>query len=299
MSRQPDCWRLLGRLLAFTLIAAGIPAIGAPILEFSQDGNHYSPFDAIEGRAKAVTYYDYHHQSGHPLFGTPKATSTAAMYWDEKRGALSLMIISGSADPKNKESGQVRYKVDNLPWSTFLALSDDPREYEYDKGQELTTPRFVYKNGTDGAVYGGLEKSSWVIKVSLSEIKGIKNWRLADPEGSANDFIALNMKKPLYLRYSGEDDADEEEEVEVVLPPPPPRQGGRRGVRSVAAKLFTPPSGPLPLLGPYKILPGSNNPGGGGGGGGGVGNPQPIPEPGGILLLAAMGSLLLGRGRRG
>jgi len=276
------------RLISLALLAGAFSASAAPVLEFSQNGKDFAPFEAIEGTAKAATYYDYYTQSGHPAFGTPKATSTAAMYWDEKRSALSLIIVSGSAE--SKDSGQVRYKLDNLPWSTYLSLSDDPGEYEYDKGQELTTPRFVYKNGADGVIYSGLEKSSWVIKISLSQIKGVKYWRLANDGETSDAFVGLDMKKPLYLRYQGEDDEDDD----VVVPPPPTTNqgGGKKRPRSVMTKTFTPPSGNLPLLGPYKVLPGSNNPGGGG-----IGNP--IPEPGGILMLAGLGMMLLRRGQRG
>jgi len=282
-------------------VTAAPAADAAPILEYSQDGKHYTDFDAVIGTAKAGSYYDYYNQSGHPAFGTPKATSSAAMYWDDKRDALSLILISGSAT--GKDGGQVLYKLSDLPWSTVLTLSDDADEYDYDKGQRVTTPRFNYKSGTDGAIYGGLERSkSWVIKIALSSVKGVKNWRLIDG-AAGDDAVDLNMRKTLYIRYAGDDGAD------GVTPPPPASNpnttggntggttggGGKKVPRTTITRPLALDEDDWINIGPPKILPGSNP---GGGGGGGLGNPQPVPEPGTLALLAGGAAALFRRPRR-
>jgi hypothetical protein len=75
--------------------AIAAPMTTVPVLEFSQDGEHFTRFDALERRRKVARYYEYHDKTGHPEFGTAHDTGTAAIYWDYKRKALSLLLISG------------------------------------------------------------------------------------------------------------------------------------------------------------------------------------------------------------
>src|SRR5215204_3218117 len=77
--------------------ASAAPLNTAPELEYSQDGISFQPFDVMVGRQKVRNYYNYYGQSGHPAFGTKRDTASAAAYWDEKRKALSFIIVNGAA----------------------------------------------------------------------------------------------------------------------------------------------------------------------------------------------------------
>src|SRR5438067_12858405 len=93
-------WRIawfIACLLGWCSEALAAPMLDAPALEYSQDGVNYQSFDAIVGRTKIGTYYDYHDKSGHPAFGTQRGTASVAVYFDDKHNALSLILMSGTA----------------------------------------------------------------------------------------------------------------------------------------------------------------------------------------------------------
>jgi uncharacterized protein (TIGR03382 family) len=242
------------------------PMTEAPILEYSQDGTNFLPFDAIARTRKVSRYYEYHAKSGHPEFGTAHNTSTSAMYWDDRRKALSLILISGAPARRGRtgDSGKVKYLVGGLPSTTYRELSDDPKEYKYDKGRSKTSASFVYRQATDGLILAGLEKvDEFTIRLDLRQHNGVRTWRLvddADDNGISefingiSEFIKLNMRKPLYIRAStlGDDST----------PPPPP---------------------PVP--------PADGNSGGG--------TTNPLPEPGLAMWGLAGAFALLTRRRRG
>jgi hypothetical protein len=198
----------------------GAPMTEAPILEYSQDGTHFLPFDAIARTRKVSRYYEYHAKSGHPEFGTAHDTSTAAIYWDGRREALSLILISGAPARRGRtgDSGKVSYTIRGLPSTTYRELSDDPREYKYERGRSKTSASFVYRQATDGLILAGLEKvDQFTIRLDMTKHNGVRTWRLVDDadDNGISEYIRLNMKKPLYIRASTLGD-------DSTPPPPPP-----------------------------------------------------------------------------
>ena len=83
-------WRIawfIACLLGWCSQALAAAMLNAPALEYSQDGVNYQSFDAIVGRSKIGTYYDYHDKSGHPAFGTQRGTVAGVGPADvERRG---------------------------------------------------------------------------------------------------------------------------------------------------------------------------------------------------------------------
>src|SRR5207237_5666484 len=118
---------------------------------------NYQSFDAIVGRSKIGTYYDYHDKSGHPAFGTQRGTASVAVYFDDKHDALSLILISGTA---GRGKGRATLEVFGLPESTTVSVSDDPREIKYKKAQGSASGKFNYSRGTDGLALSGLEQAA-------------------------------------------------------------------------------------------------------------------------------------------
>jgi MYXO-CTERM domain-containing protein len=248
--------------------AWGVAARGVPLLQYSQDGKHYLPLTAINGEERAKSYYNYREKSGHPEFGTVRGTSTVAMYWDDTRDVLSLIAISGSSSGGKKDKGRVQYTFKGLPFSNYLALSDDPKEFRYEKGDSKATALFAYKNNTDGLIFSGLERAKFAIRLSIKSFSGVKNWRLVDGDPEyGGDFLALDMKKPLYLRTA------------------PVTTGGHKHHAP------PPPTPPIKLPPPVSPVDGNS--------GAGPQVPSPaVPEPGVGLVLAGVGGLLTIRRRR-
>src|SRR5436190_19648570 len=99
----------------------------APDLEYSQDGTTWHAFDTLVGRQKVKNYYNYWGLSGHPGFGTKRDTASAAMYWYDKRKALSLIVINGEARHGFRNAvGEVRYTFSGLTSDTYVYLKDEP-----------------------------------------------------------------------------------------------------------------------------------------------------------------------------
>lgn len=185
-----------GSLIAATS-ACATPMTQVPTLEYSQDGESFSPFDAITGKAKAGTYYDYHNFSGHPAFGTAKALTSTAIYWDSRHDLLSLVLIAGTpGDGK----GQIKVSVDNLPDTAALSVADDPDEFRYKHGKPTASASFKFNKGTDGLVIGDLQGTGdLAVKVAISSLKNINQWRLVSGDETT---APLDLSKPLYLRVT-------------------------------------------------------------------------------------------------
>jgi hypothetical protein len=188
----------------------------APLLFYSQDNVHFTPFEPLQSRQKVREYYNYYHKSGHPQFGNEHNTGTAAIYWDDKRDALSLILISGAPPRRGRtgDSGQVTYRFRSLPSTTYLALADDRAKFQYDSGNEQAKANFNYRDGTDGLVFAGLSGvESFKMRIQVSTHRGMRTWRLLD--GDVMDdgqFVGLDLSKPLWIRATG---------LASPLPPPP------------------------------------------------------------------------------
>jgi MYXO-CTERM domain-containing protein len=185
-------------------VASAAPMNTAPELEYSQDGINFQPFDVMVGRQKVRNYYNYYGQSGHPAFGTKRDTATAAVYWDEKRKALSLIVVNGAARHGFRTAVQeAKYSFTGLPSSTYLSMRDDPDDISYTRGRKSGSAHFEYKSSTDGLVFSGLEQKPFKMRIELTAVKNLATWRLADGNvHSASDFIDLNDDKPLYIRLA-------------------------------------------------------------------------------------------------
>lgn len=235
---------LVAGVVAWGSNAWSAPADNPPKLMYSQDGRHYNAFTPVEGTRKAARYYDYYDFSGHPEFGTEHGTSTAALYWDDKRSALSLILISGAPSTAGREgdSGHVRYDLEGLPAVARLALADEPREFTYRKGSPTAVADLVYTHATDGLVFGGLQKAgSFEISIDLDSLDGAQEWRLIDGGG---DVIELDLDRPLYLR-TGVPKKDRRKPRTPEVPPiVPPATGG-----SDPGTPTNPPAVPEPAAG--------------------------------------------------
>lgn len=226
-------WKHLGIVV---YLISGVPATAAvmtsvPSLEYSQDGVNFTPFDAIVGRQKVLNYYNYRDQSGRPTFGTVRDTASAALYWDEKRKALSFIAINGSARHGYRQAtGEVDYVFSGFTPSTHMKISDDPGEVDYTKGAATATAHFEYRSTSDGVVFGGLGQTTNVaLQISLDAVKGLRNWRLVDGNVNAGgQFIALDLTKPLFLRTNGAGTGNPGGEPPVV--PPETGSGGTPSV---------------------------------------------------------------------
>lgn len=175
------------------LTALAFPVTAAPLLEYSQDGQTYLPFNPVVGRERVANYYDYYNYAGHPDFGLVAGVTTAALYYDEKRDALSLIMISGSG----YDSGKVSYGFQNLPSTAYLNLCDDPGEFTYAAGASSAEALFRWNQQTDGLVFSGLENQPLGIKVSIKPFVSVSGLRLA---AANNQFITLDLNRPLYVR---------------------------------------------------------------------------------------------------
>lgn len=200
--RMGKKWVALVSSLVLGSAAQAAPVNTAPDLEYSQDGITYQPFKAVVGRQKVRNYYDYHGESGHPAFGTARATATAAVYYDVKRHALSLIVINGMARHGFRTAvGGARYWFAGLTPSTYLSVRDDPKDITYDAGDETASARFAYKSSSDGLVLSGLEDEPLEVRFSLSNVRDLDTWRLVDGNtGPSHAFIGLDPDKPLFLR---------------------------------------------------------------------------------------------------
>lgn len=178
---------------AILLLAAALPSAAAPLLQYSQDGQTYLPFNPVVGRERVANYYDYYNYAGHPDFGLVAGVTTAAFYYDQKRDALSLIVISGSGD----DSGKVSYGFQNLPSTAYLNLCDDPGEFSYAAGASSAEALFRWNQQTDGLVFSGLENQPLGIKISIKPYVSVSNLRLA---AANNQFFALDLSRPLYVR---------------------------------------------------------------------------------------------------
>jgi hypothetical protein len=201
-----------------------------PSLEYSQDGVNFLPFDAVVGRQKVKDYYNYRDQSGRPTFGTVRETASAALYWDEKRKALSMIAINGSARHGFRTAtGEVDYTFSGFTTKTHLKISDDAGEVDYTDGAPTATAHFEYRSTSDGLVFGGLgQTSTLALHITLNAVTGIRNWRLVDGNVNASgQFIALDMTKPLFLRTTGSHSGNPGDPPVV---PPATGSGGTPGV---------------------------------------------------------------------
>lgn len=173
------------------------PITHVPNLEYSQDGVTFLPFTAITGKAKVGTYYDYHNASGHPGFGTAKALTSTALYWDSRHDLLSMILISGTP---GEGKGEIRVSLEDLPDTAAMSVADDPTEFKYKHGKPTARARFRYNKGTDGLALGGLEGDALeIIKVAINPVKQVDQWRLVSGDGTNID---LDFKKPLFLRVA-------------------------------------------------------------------------------------------------
>jgi hypothetical protein len=264
-------WRIawfIACLLGWCSEALAAPMLDAPALEYSQDGVNYQSFDAIVGRSKIGTYYDYHDKSGHPAFGTQRGTASVAVYFDDKHDALSLILISGTA---GRGKGRATFEVSGLPGTTTLSISDDPREIKYKKGQGIARGKFSYSRGTDGLALSGLEQAaSFAMRIALVSSWRVGTLRLVDGDvANGGQFINLDMSEPLFLR-----------EAAAAAPAGGHHHHHHGGV-----------SDPNPVSGSDGNAPGK----------GGVSNPPSVPEPGCAMIMTIVGAwgLLRRRGRRG
>lgn len=182
---------LIPAILLISALAPALPA--APLLQYSQDGQTYLPFNPVVGRERVANYYDYYNYAGHPDFGLVAGVTTAAFYYDQKRDALSLIMISGSG----YDSGKVSYGFQNLPSTAYLNLCDDPGEFSYATGASSAEALFRWNQQTDGLVFSGLENQPLGIKVSIKPFVSVSGLRLA---AANNQFIALDLNRPLYVR---------------------------------------------------------------------------------------------------
>lgn len=192
-------------------------AHGAPLVEYSQNGVNYIPFSVITGREKAKHYYDYRNNMGHPDFGLVAGATTAALYYDTKRDALSLIVISGGGT----DVGKISYGFKNLPLSTYLTLADERSEFSYKKGTPTATGLFNWRKAADGVVFSGLEDIDFNIRVALKPFEGVTSFRLAAANGT---FIPLDLNRPLYLATQSVGGG--------VIPPTIPPDGGNSGTGS-------------------------------------------------------------------
>jgi hypothetical protein len=221
-------WKILWFVGAVTwgaqVVAA--PMNTMPALFYSQDNLHFTPFDAVESRQKVREYYNYYRKSGHPTFGNTHNTATSAIYWDDKRDQLSLILISGAPPRRGRtgDSGQITYRFRSLPVSTYLGLADDKAKFHYEPGHEVTKAIFNYREGTDGLVFAGLSDiSSFKMRIQVSTHKGVRNWRLVD--GDVTDdgqFLSLDLSKPLWIRVSSLSGPP----VPPIVPPVDDNSGG-------------------------------------------------------------------------
>jgi hypothetical protein len=257
--------RLLKRLIGIALASGATAAAFAgpinttPELEYSQDGVTFQPFDVMVGRQKVRNYYDYYGQSGHPAFGTKRDTASAAVYWDAKRKALSLIVINGAARHGFRTAQQeARYAFSGLPASGYMSMKDDPDDIDYKRGKPTATAHFVYKSSTDGLVISGLEQLPFTVKMTLTGVKNVDHWRLADGTvHSAADFLTLDEAKPVFIRMAS---------VGATPTDPDPANGGSGGT---------------------------------GGTGGTVGGNPGVPEPASALTaVLGLGTVVLGSRRR-
>lgn len=207
------------------LLGTASRAGGAPLVQYSQNGVNYIPFSVITGREKARNYYDYRNNMGHPDFGLVAGATTAALYYDSKRDALSLIVISGGGT----DNGQVSYGFKNLPLPTYLTLADERNELSYKKGTATATGLFNWRKAADGVVFSGLEDIDFNIRVALKPFEGVTSFRLAAANGT---FIPLDLNRPLYLATQSVGGG--------VIPPTIPPDGGNSGTGS------TPPPVPEP-----------------------------------------------------
>jgi hypothetical protein len=185
-----------GSLISAASVCA-TPMTEVPTLEYSQDGVNFAPFEAITGKAKAGTYYDYHNASGHPGFGTAKALTSTAIYWDSRHDLLSLVLIAGTP---GEGKGQLKVTVENLPDTAALGVADDPDEFKYKHGKPTASASFKFNKGTDGLVIGDLQGTGdLAVKVAVSSLKNINQWRLISGDETATP---LDLTKPLYLRVT-------------------------------------------------------------------------------------------------
>jgi hypothetical protein len=227
------------------------PVTQVPNLEYSQDGVIFAPFAAIAGKAKSGTYYDYHNASGHPGFGTAKALTSTAVYWDSRHELLSMILIAGTpGDGK----GEIRVTIEDLPDTAALSVADDRDEFKYKHGKPAANARFRFNKGTDGLVLGGLADDSMAIKIAVNPVKQMDQWRLVSGDGTNID---LDFDKPLFLR------------VAEVSSEPPITHHHHHTTSSEPPAVIPPTSGS----------------------GGNPGAPLPVPEPGAGILILSLSAL--------
>lgn len=224
--------RLTWKIICFVAVVAwGGRAVAAPMdtmpsLSYSQDNIHFTSFDPLETREKVKSYYKYYAKSGHPRFGNAHNTATTAIYWDDKRDALSMILISGAPPRRGRtgDSGQITYRFRSLPSTTYLGVIDDRAKFHYQPGQEQAKAIFDYREGTDGLVFAGLEQGdSFKMRIQVSTHKGVRHWRLVD--GDVTDdgqFLGLDLSKPLWIRVT----ANPGSVVPPLVPPIDSTSGG-------------------------------------------------------------------------
>jgi hypothetical protein len=179
------------------LRAAATP-ITLPVVQYSQDGRHFTTVSLLQTTVSPARYYRYRASTGHPAFGTTSDTATIAMVWDSTDNTLGLMFISGgNATPE----GGADITLSGMPRVARMTVADDATEFHYSPRRGKLTGSFHYAASTDGFVLGGLQSSSFRAALSLSNRENIDEVRLANGDPTAGgSFVAMNLKKPIYFR---------------------------------------------------------------------------------------------------
>ncbi len=245
-------------LLLLAAAALSAPARAAMVLEFSQDGVHYSPLSAVNRTLKPGSYFDSFTSPDNPRLTTGPGVSSIAFYYDRVDNRLGLMLVSNtSRKTGGVADGSADFTISNLPSSAKLVRATGADEVTFKKVAHSIVANFDYTNEFDGLMIGNLQAAtSFNIQINLTDSVDLQRLQIADP-GSGKFFKRLNASEPVYIRGT----------YAVTAP----HGGGTVGIGVTG--------------------------GGGGGSGGGITSTL-VPEPSSAALVALAGLCLAKRTRR-
>ncbi|HUW19314.1 MAG TPA: hypothetical protein VMW16_08435 [Sedimentisphaerales bacterium] len=175
------------------LVLSALPANAAYLLT---QGEITQTVEPIIGTTDVVSFYNYYSDSAHTPF-VEDNVSKIYLYVDPN-GNLSL-VMHHSIDNSTCTNIRANFNLEGVPAGAFVAVSDDPKSWDYPA--ELSLDRDLEgswvgaRNADGGAIAGLPTDEGWCITVEPNFISGIVRWDFGTPTETKN----LDMNEPVQI----------------------------------------------------------------------------------------------------